>query len=452
MIGQTDLLDIQGGVLNGYKKFPYVAHLFGSIDPASVEEWRAFLGGLAPTPADWGTGEPPPSTLNVALSARGLGLLQPSLSAELAGSFEAFAQGMPARASILGDASPFPAWEQRHIWLSVHAQRPETLETELARLMAQAAPLTLSDDARGAALMKADGVRYEHFGFRDDISYPVLQGSPKTEAHEVEGRGKLVGERWEPIRDGEFIIGHENERGVDVLADLSAPLKQLLKNGTFAVFRILSQDVVAFRRYARKKSRANAPADMLTSRMVGRMPNGQPLVPCTASSGEQALELSSFDYSKDPTGAGCPLGAHVRRANPRSKQNGGRHHLIRRGVSYGEELAPDREDTRKRGVYFVAFNADLEDQYEFVQKQWLNGPVGNGSHARDPLVGVGPERGLVIEGDPGAGRLPILLLDIPDFVRFLGGQYYFYPALAGLRSLCAGALPARTRSLHEVSR
>jgi len=449
MIGEADLQDIQGGVLNGYKKFPHVAHLFGSIDAASVEQWRTFLGGLSPTPADWGQGDPPPTTLNVALSAKGLGLLQPAISAELAGSFEAFAQGMAARASVLGDAHPFVAWEQRHVWLSIHAQQLDQLEKEVARLLGQAAPLTLSDDARGAALVSAEGVRYEHFGFRDDISYPVLQGSPKTEPREVEGRGKMVGDRWEPIKDGEFIIGHENERGVDVLAGLSEPLKALLKNGTFAVFRTLSQDVVAFRRYARQKSRPSASAELLTSHMVGRMPNGAPLVP--TNGGGQVSELSSFDYKKDPTGAGCPLGAHVRRVNPRSEKNGGRHHLIRRGVSYGEELPPDREDTRKRGVYFVAFNADLEDQYEFVQKQWLNGPVGNVSHARDPLVGVGPERALVIEGDPSVGRLPILLLDSPSVVAFLGGQYYFYPARAGLRSLCAGPLPLRARSLHEVN-
>ena len=450
MISQTDLQDIQGGILNGYSKFPCVAHLFGSIDAASVEQWRAFLGRLSLTPAEWGD-TAPHTTLNVALSARGLGLLQPSVAAELAGSFEAFAQGMVARAGVLGDAQTFPAWEQRHVWLSIHAQSPDALQADVARLQHEAEPLTLWDDARGAALVHSDGVRYEHFGFRDDISYPILRGSPKTKPGEVEGRGKLVGQRWEPIEDGEFIVGHENERGMNVLAGLSEPLKQLLKNGTFAVFRVLSQDVVAFRRYAKKKSRPDASAEYLASRMVGRMPNGKPLVPAAASADEQ-VALSSFDYGKDPTGASCPLGAHVRRANRRSEQDGGRHHLIRRGVSYGEELPPDQEDTRKRGVYFVAFNADLEDQFEFVQKQWLNGPVGNGSHSRDPLVGVGPERGMVIEGDPGAGRLPILLLDLPNFVTFQGGQYYFYPALAGLRWLCAGAPPARAPSLHEVSR
>jgi Dyp-type peroxidase family len=449
VIVEADLLDIQGGVLNGYSKFPYVAHLFGSIEAASVEQWRTFLGGLSPTQADWGETEPP-TTLNVALSARGLALLQPMLTAELARSFEAFAQGMPARARVLGDTQAFPGWEQRHVWLSIHARNADTLEAAVRRLLGQAAPLTLSDDARGAALFDENGFRYEHFGFRDDISYPVLEGSPNTKPSELAGRGKLVGRRWEPIKDGEFILGHENERGVDALAGLSQPLQQLLRNGTFAVFRTLSQDVVAFRRYAKKKSAPNAPVEHLTSRMVGRMPNGEPLVPSTASGAEQAL--SSFDYDNDPTGAGCPLGAHVRRANPRSNLNGGRHHLIRRGVSYGEPLAPDREDTRKRGVYFVAFNADLEDQFEFVQKQWLNGPVGNGTHARDPLVGVGPERGLVIEGDPDSGRLPILLLDIPNFVTFLGGQYYFYPARAGLRSLCAAWLPPRAPSLYEVSR
>lgn len=450
MITEADLQDIQGGVLNGYNRLPCVAHLFGTIEPAIVEQWRAFLGELSLTPADWGESAPA-TTLNVALSARGLSLLQPAMAAELAGAFPAFAQGMAARANVLGDARTFPAWEQRHVWLSVHAREQSALDAEVGRLRALANPLTLSDDARGAALVTADGVRYEHFGFRDDISYPVLRGSPKTKPGEVEGRGKLVGDRWEPIEDGEFILGHENERGVDALGNLSKPLKQLLTNGTFAVFRILSQDVVAFRRYAKKKSTPDAPAELLATRMVGRLRTGEPLVPAASSKDEQ-VALSSFDYSKDPNGAACPLGSHVRRANPRSKQIGGRHHLIRRGVSYGEELPLEQEDRRERGVYFVAFNADIEDQFEFVQKQWLNGPVGNATHARDPLVGAGPERSMVIEGEPGRGRLPVVLLDLPEFVKFLGGQYYFCPARSGLRFLCDAAVPARAPSLHEVRR
>jgi len=46
-----------------------------------------------------------------------------------------------------------------------------------------------------------------------------------------------------------------------------------------------------------------------------------------------------------------------------------------------------------------------------------------------------------VEGDQNVGRLPRVFLDIPSFVSFQGGQYYFVPSRSGLAFLAA---PARS--------
>jgi Dyp-type peroxidase family len=223
----------------------------------------------------------------------------------------------------------------------------------------------------------------------------------------------------------------------------------LLKNGTFAVVRQLRQHVAAFRKYLREQSGPRASPEYLAACMMGRKPDGEPL----AEIDPQALEsqkLSSFTYDGDPHGARCPLGSHVRRANPRT---GGRHRLIRRGMSYGPAFTDGESPEVDRGLWFVAFNANIEDQFEFIQRQWLNSPVGTLSEARDPIAARGPGRAIVIEGDqnaPGGARPPRRLLDLPNLLTCLGGQYYFYPGLEGLEALCADAAPLAPTHLRET--
>ena len=59
--------------------------------------------------------------------------------------------------------------------------------------------------------------------------------------------------------------------------------------------------------------------------MVGRKMNGEPLVPLSDREIEglepdarDNIRLNQFTYEGDGDGARCPLGAHIRRANPRN--------------------------------------------------------------------------------------------------------------------------------------
>src|SRR5262249_27729783 len=183
--------------------------------------------------------------------------------------------------------------------------------------------------------------------------------------------------------------------------------------------------------------------------------------------GEAGDKGNNFNYADDPEGARCPLGAHVRRANPRASLGFGgnivrRRRLIRRGIAYGKNLA--RDDTaddggERRGIMFLAFNASISQQFEFVQQQWINyGDDFRQGNDTDPIAGnpIGDgkmvERGqpfrrdedgvgrMVIQGDQRTAREPFLCSGIPRFVTTKGGDYFFAPSLPGIRPLPPGQL------------
>jgi Dyp-type peroxidase family len=243
------------------------------------------------------------------------------------------------------------------------------------------------------------------------------------------GKQSASGHSWSPIAAGEFVLGYPNERGVDLLARMPHRAAQILRNGTFAAFRRIEQHVELFEQtLSREASRWNMCPSELMNKIVGRKPNGESLT--------KPGEVTDFSYADDPDGTRCPLGAHVRRANPRLT---GEHRVIRRGMPYGQK--PDSGErggsasSDARGIYFVAFNASIEDQFEFIQSTWLNKPVGALPQSRDPLSSGGSDAGrMLVEGDAEAGRDPIVL-ELPKFVTCRGGQYYFLPGIRALRRI-----------------
>jgi deferrochelatase/peroxidase EfeB len=154
---------------------------------------------------------------------------------------------------------------------------------------------------------------------------------------------------------------------------------------------------------------------------------------------------NEFGYADDPEGALCPLGAHIRRANPRDSLGFdgrlvNRHRLIRRGITYGTSLPPGSPDDHvPRGLLFLAFNADIERQFEFILRQWINdGDKFRQGNDRDPIVGSHDSAGrMVIPGDEREGRPPFFCSGIPRFVATKGGDYFFSPSLTGLRLMAS---------------
>jgi deferrochelatase/peroxidase EfeB len=140
---------------------------------------------------------------------------------------------------------------------------------------------------------------------------------------------------------------------------------------------------------------------------------------------------------EDPQGLRCPFGAHIRRANPRESFEPGsreqlaitnRHRILRVGRRY------QPKDGRNDGLFFMCLNADLERQFEFIQHTWLQAPSFHGLMGeRDPILGSrdadsprGPDHGFTIP----ARDSPVRLRGMPEFVRTLGGGYFFVPGKA----------------------
>src|SRR5262249_57657409 len=121
------------------------------------------------------------------------------------------------------------------------------------------------------------------------------------------------------------------------------------RNGSDLVGGQLAQDVDGFWRYAQEATRRpDGSADQeasvaLAAKMVGRWPSGAPLARTPDRDDPRFAGDNSFGYHHaDPTGYACPLGAHVRRVNPRdsldprpgtvaSLRVNDRHRLLRRG-------------------------------------------------------------------------------------------------------------------------
>jgi deferrochelatase/peroxidase EfeB len=441
--------DIQGNILHGHR-LPWVVHLFCSMSDDRVEKWKELIGMLCTEvtrASERAILDANKTTLNIGLSYAGLAKLYPRPLLALSLRFEAFVQGMAHRSRALGDPREpdidWAAWSARDLWISLYGPDEKALVSRLERLRNLVPELELGGNELWGRAIERGGHRFEHFGFRDGIVSPAVDGA-HDDPKRVIGNGKIDEHgNWAPIAAGEFILGYPNERGELVLADLPDDLRMLLENGTFAVFRDLEQHVSEFHGYIARKSRENPGCD-LAAKMIGRKPDGESL----AVPGQDI----DFTYEDDPGGARCPVGAHVRRANPREKGLG-LHRLIRRGMPY--PARPEFSD--KRGLYFVAMNASIENQFEFLQKAWINGPRGGLSASRDPVAASGGGlRKMLIEGS--GTEPPILLLDIPEFVSCRGGQYYFMPGCRALALLAAAAgnpesasMPAQSGGLsHEL--
>lgn len=319
--------------------------------------------------------------------------------------------------------------------------------------------------------------RRDHFGFRDGISQPVVRGSQ---------RSALRPAPRDLIAPGEFLLGYRNDQGCfpppievgaeqDVRNDLptvsavesnrfprygtnssSAEARDLGRNGSFIVLRQLDQDVTGFQESLQKHAQdlaarypelsgltgARIDPDWVGAKIVGRWPNGAPLVGNATGPGHVApadAPENDFTYGiDDPRGLQCPLGAHIRRANPRDSLEPGdaseqqitnRHRLLRRGRSYA--YRPNEGEERK-GLLFMALCADIERQFEFVQHTWLNATSFHGlKDEPDPLLGNprAPEGKFTIPTAPG----PIRIESLQSFVSLCAGGYFFLPSRAAIQ-------------------
>lgn len=372
----------------------------------------------------------------------GLGLTYAGLEAlhlpdaTLASFPAAFREGMAARAeSRLGDTGPSaPArWEvpfgtgQIHVAVTMYvadqATRRQRLEEGLRQLHEELPGITLL--GRGDFAQPPN--RRTHLGYVDGISQPNIQGS---------GISPLPGQ-GHPIAAGEFVLGYPAKAGTR----LPMPYPDVLgRNSTYAGFRKQHIEVAAFRRFLTDNAGSEHERDLLAAKMLGRWPSGAPLA-LTPQADDPALACdrqrnNDFDYSTDPRGLACPLGAHIRRINPRSTPltvltDLDIHRLIRRGTVYGPPLPEGvcEDDGADRGIYFIFLSARAPDTLEFVKKEWVeDGNFLSLGREKDPVVGDNHGGTFTIPRRPVRRKLQ----GLTRFTRTRGGEYCFVPSLSAL--------------------
>ena len=472
-----DLTDIQGNILRGYTRQPYARFMpFRAVTAAAG---RKFIEQLLPliTPGEWGAGRRPDTTTNIGIGFSGLCALE--LPYECLVTFPVeFQQGMRARAGRLGDTEDSapehwdPPWndERVHFVVMVYAVNEAKRQAGCDQISRIAQDINTAAGSVAIAPLQHQDAQWlvidgavthrEHFGFVDGISNPDVEGVPDNGQRDDIGNPDEKGV-FRKIPAGEFILGYPGEGGE--VAPM--PLPPILgRNGTYLVMRKLEQRVEAFRAFLDRQSKflQQVPAgvddarDFLAAKMMGRWQDGSPLVRYPDAPG--AKPENDFGYAGDLNGAACPLGAHIRRANPRDALGFGgmimgRRRLIRRGIPYGTYLR-DHDDAHppsgqpephapgaaaeRRGIMFLAYNSGF-DQFEFVQQTWMNfGDAFSQGNDMDPIVGSNGDRRMMIPGDERIGRRPFLCWGIPRFVATRGGDYFFVPSLTGLRLLASG--------------
>ena len=461
MIGRTPavslaLADIQGDILRAYgNAYDCTAYEFVHVDDAvRGAAWLRGLLGEVTTAAPWTRGKPA-TTLNVAVTASGLAALGvPQRVIESCA--PEFVDGMAARSALLGDVglSDPARWDEGlrdgdpHVLVTINAQTPEQLAPALDALRSgvEAAGLRIAFEQQAQLL---PGAR-EHFGYADGFAQPAISGSSDEKA--PGGGVPEKGGRWRALAPGEFILGYPDE---DTLVDKQrglppAPAGALGRNGTYMVWRKLHQDVARWRRVMREAAARYHDGDevKLAAKVVGRWPDGTPLVthpdrPDPAFD-PAAPGANGFRYGDDPDGMRCPLGAHIRRSNPRDAlgfegHQSFRHRMIRRGMPYGGPLPEGvlEDDGAERGLCFVSFQASIARQFEGVQTPWLNdGNIFRVGDDTDFLLGdpTGEARGkMTIQGD-----VPFFLAPREAFVTTRGGAYLLVPGISGLSAIAGG--------------
>jgi deferrochelatase/peroxidase EfeB len=215
-------------------------------------------------------------------------------------------------------------------------------------------------------------------------------------------------------------------------------------NGSFLALRILAQDCAAF-----EKLLSTAPqqygisSELLAAKMVGRWRNGVPLTMSPATDTPdppvQTEDLNMYDYTNDDQGNVCPVGSHMRRANPRNTPvagaGGSKHRIVRRGLPYGPPFDPDHpDDGVERGLLGLFIGVSLKDQFEFIMSNWINGSIfaAGISGTKDPMLGNTSE-GAGKLNIPLPGKKPLVVSGFSPLVHTRGAAYAFIPSVSGLK-------------------
>ena len=487
----VDLTDVQGLLRFGFKHHTEAVFLLLRVTNAvAASQWLARVEVTSAVALD-----PVPGTaLQIAITRAGMDAL--GVGADVVGGFsEEFLEGMAGdanRTRRLCDvgASVPDSWDwgsrdrEPHVAVLLYAMPGHLAELKRNIELACAAGFDVM-----YRLSTTDMGGVEPFGFTDGLSQPELDWDRVMAVADIQ---ELSYRNLNCL--GEFVLGYPNEYGLYTPRPLLPPSHDpqrmlpraqdspdsadLGRNGSYLVIRQLRQDVPGFwQAMDARASGVEVEREWLASQLVGRTRAGEPIVVDSGGHATPARDLNTFTFDSDPAGQRCPIGAHIRRVNPRTADlpPGGTglvsklirtlglnsasraedlaastrfHRVLRRGREYGLHITPEEALRLKApvesGLHFMCLNANIQRQFEFVQSAWVMSTHFNGLHSEsDPLLGdrkPGPE-GVRCDyfSMPRADGPTRRLENLPQFVTVAGGAYFFLPGIRALRWIASHA-------------
>jgi deferrochelatase/peroxidase EfeB len=386
---------------------------------------------------DWGDTQPS-TCWALALTATGLSAL--GVPQDSVRSFPVeFLAGATSRGAHVGDIGPnspdtwadgFNDPTNIHVLLSLYAADAPTRDSAFAALEAGIDGAFFVVKTFDGQLFANDS-QVVHFGYLDNISQPFIAGDPVPVVPDHQPRAAA----------GDFVLGYKRLYKTEL--DIPQP-DALGKNGSFTSFRILEQDVVGFEEFLDTKgSESGIGTELLAAKVIGRWRNGVPLAlsPDTDSPTPPLTydQLNNYGYLDDPSGLRCPVGAHMRRANPRDQPmkpvgDSLARRIMRRAMPYGPQWKPgDPPDTQPRGLVGHFIGASLLLQFETIMGEWINtGMTEPGiSGTNDALLGPDPSHARL--DIPSTDGTTTTVSGFGPFVRTRAGIYGFLPSLSALR-------------------
>lgn len=499
MTYEINLDKIQGNILAGFKK-DFQSFLFLTFtdtvearrwlkditpDVATTEEVKLFNDVFKKIKSRRGVeGVVEATWMNVAFSHSGLQALGVA-SHELDSFPESFKAGMKERAELIGDvgSSAPENWvgslgsKEIHAVLIIASDSPISLRKHVMRHTTileyyQTIKIKFIQDG----MDRAEQPGSEHFGFKDGVSQPGIRNLTPPENQDNPNQG-IPGQ--DLIHAGEFVLGYPKQIPT-AKADHDGPNPDPGQNsnsgpawttdGSYLVFRRLQQNVPGFHKFVEHMAqKLGISKELMGAKIVGRYASGAPLEPMEGqtkgfmpSLKDPGLKdtslvsdekINNFEFGEDEEGHIVPRAAHIRKTYPRDQGGNEResetqtHRMLRRGIPYGASYRPelaniysnagDTQYPEDRGLLFLAYMSDIDRQFEFVQKQWINNVnFPNPGEGEDPLIAQSAE-GPFKMPLPGKGGCPVHSLSIKHFVTTTGGEYFFQPSIDALNILSA---------------
>jgi Dyp-type peroxidase family len=240
--------------------------------------------------------------------------------------------------------------------------------------------------------LKKENINIEHFGYADGISQPLFF------VEQLDAKSPNSFSTWHPM----------------ALLNLALVPDNFNSFGSYWVFRKLEQNVKAFKEneaeIAKSQGLVGKAGDIVGARIVGRYENGMPIAVSEEDDAikgvpippDEISQINNFNY---PAGSRCPVHAHIRKVNKRTKDF---PRIVRRGIPYDERLnKEDKLPTKGVGLLFQCFQSNIENQFEAIQKVANDDP-------KDLVIGC-PEDN--------------------KYVKLKGGGYFFAPSRLFFESL-----------------